>query len=235
VAQASPAASSSPPLKAGLLVGEKAMALLRRYGIPLVPGRLVDKEDGAVAAAKEIGYPVVLKIISSQWAHKSDLGGVILNIAGESELRKAYGELMGLFSRQTPGGYLQGILVQKQVQGTELLFGIKKDPQFGTVVVAGMGGIYTEIFQDIARAFAPVSREAAVAMLQSLKMYPILKGVRGQPGVHLACLEDLILALSRLAEDHPEIAEMDLNPIVADAKGCWCVDCRAVVEERKRV
>ncbi len=235
MAQASPAASPSPPLKAGLLIGEEAMALLGRYGIPRVPGRLVDKEEDAVAAAKGIGYPVVLKIISSQWSHKSDLGGVLLNIAGESELRKAYGQLMGLFSRQTPGGYLQGILVQKQVQGTELLFGIKKDPQFGTVVVAGMGGIYTEIFQDIARAFAPVSREAAVAMLQSLKMYPILKGVRGQPGVRLACLEDLILALSRLAEDHPEIAEMDLNPIVADAKGCWCVDCRAVLEERKRV
>jgi acyl-CoA synthetase (NDP forming) len=223
----------SPPLKAGLLLGEEALALLQRYGIPLAPWRLVQQEEEAVAAAGEIGYPVVLKIVSPQWLHKSNLGGVILNLAGVSELRQAYGELRRLFSRQTAGGNLQGILVQKQVNGAELLFGIKKDRQFGPVVVAGMGGIYTEIFQDVARTFPPVSRPGAAALLQSLKMYPILEGARGQAGVRLDCLEDLILAISRLAEDHPEIGEMDLNPVVADDTGCWCVDCRVVVETRK--
>jgi len=207
------------------------MALLAGYGIPLVPGRLVQQEAEAVAAAGEFGYPVVLKIISPQWLHKSDLGGVLLNLAGEAELRKAFAALLESFSRQTPGGQLQGILVQKQVRGVELLFGLKQDPQFGPVLVAGMGGIYTEIFQDVAREFPPVSRAGAAALLQCLKIYPILKGVRGQAGVSLPCLEGLIQALSRLAEDHPEIAEMDLNPVVADAQGCWCVDCRVVVAE----
>jgi acyl-CoA synthetase (NDP forming) len=219
------------PLKAGLLVGEEAMALLADYGIPLVPGRLVQQEAEAVAAAGKFGYPAVLKIISPQWLHKSDLGGVLLNLGGEAELRKAYTALTEAFSRQTPGGQLQGILVQKQVRGVELLFGLKQDPQFGPVLVAGMGGIYTEIFQDVAREFPPVSRVAAATLLRSLKIYPILEGVRGQAGVSLASLEDLILALSCLAEDHPEIAEMDLNPVVADAQGCWCVDCRVVVAE----
>jgi acetyltransferase len=212
-------------------VGEEAMALLADYGIPLVPGRLVQQEAEAVAAAGKFGYPAVLKIISPQWLHKSDLGGVLLNLGGEAELRKAYTALTEAFSRQTPGGQLQGILVQKQVRGVELLFGLKQDPQFGPVLVAGMGGIYTEIFQDVAREFPPVSRVAAATLLRSLKIYPILEGVRGQAGVSLASLEDLILALSCLAEDHPEIAEMDLNPVVADAQGCWCVDCRVVVAE----
>jgi acyl-CoA synthetase (NDP forming) len=222
-----------PALKPGLLLGAEALALLQQYGIPLAPWRLVQQEDEAVAAAGEIGYPVVLKIVSPQWLHKSNLGGVILNLAGVAELRQAYGELRRLFSRQTADGNLQGILVQKQVKGAELLFGIKKDPQFGPVVAAGMGGIYTEIFQDVARTFPPVSRAAAAALLKSLKMYPILEGARGQAGVRLDCLVDLILALSRLAEDHPEIVEMDLNPVVADSTGCWCVDCRVVVENSK--
>jgi acetyltransferase len=145
----------------------------------------------------------------------------------------AFQEMLALFAQRTPKAELQGVLVQKQVKGTELLFGIKLDPQFGPVLVAGMGGIYTEIFQDVARAFAPVNRRMAAAMLQSLRIYPILRGVRGQAGVALSGLEDIILSLSRLSLDYPEIEEMDLNPVVADAQGCWCVDCRVVVREKK--
>lgn len=222
-----PLSTSSSPI----LVGEEPWTLLGRYGIPLVPGRLVQKGEEARAAAREFGYPVVLKIISPQWLHKSDLGGVRLHLGSEAQVSRAFQEMLALFARQTPQGELQGVLVQKQVQGTELLFGIKKDPQFGPVLVAGMGGIYTEIFQDVARALAPVNRRMAAAMLRSLKIYPLLRGVRGQAGVALPGLEDLILSLSRLSQDYPEIEEMDLNPVVADAQGCWCVDCRVVREK----
>ncbi len=224
-----------PPLSTSasqILVGEEPLTLLGRYGIPLVPGRLVQKVEEALAAAREFGYPVVLKIISPQWLHKSDLGGVRLNLGSEAKVSLAFPEMLALFARQTPQGELQGVLVQKQVQGTELLFGIKKDPQFGPVLVAGMGGIYTEIFQDVARALAPVNRRMAAAMLQSLRIYPLLRGARGQAGVALPCLEDIILSLSRLSQDYPEIEEMDLNPVVADAQGCWCVDCRVVREKQ---
>ena len=171
---------------------------------------------------------MVLKIISPDWLHKSDWGGVRLNIAGEAELKKSFRDLTDLFQARTPAGHLTGILVQKQVAGVELLLGIKRDPQFGPVLVAGAGGIYTEILKDVARGLAPLRPEEAGAMLEALKIYPILKGVRGQPGVNLTSLTDTLLALSRLATAHPEIRELDLNPVVATPQTCWAVDCRVV-------
>ena len=172
----------------------------------------------------EFGFPVVLKTILPQWLHKSDLGGVRLHLGSEAAVSLAFQEMLALFAQRTPKAELQGVLVQKQVKGTELLFGIKLDPQFGPVLVAGMGGIYTEIFQDVARAFAPVNRRMAAAMLQSLRIYPIRSGVWGQAGVALSGLEDIILSLSRLSLDYPEIEEMDLNPVVAGTckgAGAW--------------
>ncbi len=218
------------PLPAGgVLVGAAALELLNPYGIPAVPGGLAPDQEAAAALAGELGYPVVLKIISPEWLHKSDLGGVRLNIAGEAELRKSYLELTARFRERTPAGDLTGILVQKQVKGVELLFGVKRDPQFGPVLVAGAGGIYTEILKDVSRALVPVSPGEAGDMLRELKLYPVLQGVRGQPGVNLAALADTLLALSLLATDYPEIKELDLNPVIATADGCWAVDCRVVL------
>jgi acetyltransferase len=119
--------------------------------------------------------------------------------------------------------------VQKQVQGVELLMGLKRDPQFGPVLVAGAGGIYTEVLRDVARALAPVTPDQAARMLQALKIFPILQGVRGQAGVDLEALTTAMVNLSRLAVDYPEIRELDLNPVVAAPQGCWCVDCRIVL------
>jgi acetyltransferase len=215
----------------GVLVGEAALEMLRAYGFPLVPGVLAADVGAAVAAAKELGYPVVLKIISPEWLHKSDLGGVVLNVATPVELRQAYQDLETRFRERTPGGELSGILVQRQVKGVELLLGLKRDPQFGPVLVAGAGGIYTEVLEDVARALVPISADQAAKMLQSLKIYPILTGTRGQAGVNLAALVEAMVKLSRLAVDYPEIQELDLNPVVADPQDCWCVDCRMVLAE----
>jgi acyl-CoA synthetase (NDP forming) len=213
---------------AGVLVGEEALEILRAYGFPLVPGVLTTDAAAAEAIARELGYPVVLKIISPEWLHKSDLGGVVLNVATDEELRQVYKNLQAQFQERTPAGTLEGILVQKQVQGIELLMGLKRDPQFGPVLLAGAGGIYTEVFKDIARALVPVAREAAGQLLENLKIYPILQGIRGQAGVNLDALATTVVKLSRLALDYPEIQELDLNPVVADPQGCWCVDCRMV-------
>jgi acyl-CoA synthetase (NDP forming) len=213
----------------GAVLGEPALELLGHYGIPMVASLLVQDAAGAAAFAGEAGYPLVLKIISPEWLHKSDLGGVRLNIADDQQLQVTFQELTDLFDLRTPEGSLEGILVQKQVKGVELLLGLKRDPQFGPVLVAGAGGIYTEILKDIARAFVPLSRERARGLLASLKIYPILSGVRGQKDVNLEALEDAILALSRLAVDYPEIRELDLNPVIASAAGCWAVDWRIVV------
>jgi acetyltransferase len=211
-----------------LLVGESALALLNDYQIPVADWSIAKSAENAAQRAKEMGYPVVLKIVSPQWLHKSDWGGVRLNVRNDMELKAAYGELLGQFQQRTPDGLLTGILVQKQMQGVELLMGIKRDPQFGPVLVAGMGGIYTEIFKDLARSLAPLSRADAEAMLQSLRIHPILTGLRGQQPVHLPALIEALMALSRLALDYPEISELDLNPVMATADGCWCVDCRVV-------
>jgi len=225
-----PAASRPAPLPAGeVLVGDAALEILRAYDLPLVPGVLAADEAAAAAAAPEMGYPVVLKIISPEWLHKSDWGGVRLNVNTEGELRQAYRDLAARFRRRTPAGTLQGILVQKQVQGVELLMGVKRDPQFGPVLVAGAGGIYTEVLRDVARALAPVNREMALRLLKTLKIFPILQGARGQAGVDLAALTEALVNLSRLAVDYPEIRELDLNPVVAAPQGCWCVDCRMVL------
>lgn len=213
----------------GALLGQSSFDLLRAYGLPLVPGELSQNVESAVSFAQKAGYPVVLKIISPQWLHKSDEGGVRLHVATESHLRSAYFELTDLFSQRTPHGTLEGILVQKQITGTELLLGIKRDPQFGPILVAGMGGIYTEVFKDVARTLVPVDARKAEDLLRSLRIYPILKGIRGQSGVDLAALTDAIVSLSRLAMDYLEIRELDLNPVIATAHGCWCVDSRIVL------
>jgi acetate---CoA ligase (ADP-forming) len=213
----------------GLLVGAEALDLLKPYQIPQVPGALVHDDAAAVAFAEQVGYPLVLKIISPQWLHKSDLGGVRLNVISAEMLRKSYTELVELFQQRTPHGELNGILIQRQIQGTELLMGIKRDQQFGPVLVAGMGGVYTEVFRDVARALVPVTRGDAEEMLRALRIYPILQGVRGQKGVDLSALVDTLLALSSLARDYPQINELDLNPVLATSDGCWCVDCRIVL------
>jgi acyl-CoA synthetase (NDP forming) len=218
-----------PLASEGVRVGEEAMEILKSYGLPGAPGVLAADEIAAAAAGDDLGYPVVLKIISPDWLHKSDWGGVRLGVAGNEELRQSYRDLVERFHRRTPDGVLSGILVQKQVQGIELLLGLKRDPQFGPVLVAGAGGIYTEVLKDVARALVPVSPEQAAQMLQSLKIYPMLQGVRGQPGVDLTALTAALVNLSRLAVDYPEIRELDLNPVVAGPQGCWGVDCRIVM------
>jgi acetyltransferase len=209
-----------------VLVGEAAGNLLKTYDLPLVPGVMAADVAAAAAAAMEMGYPVVLKIISPEWVHKSDWGGVCLNVTTEAELRQAYRELTARFRQRTPAGTLQGILVQKQVQGVELLMGVKRDPQFGPVLVAGAGGIYTEVLRDVARALVPITPDQGARMLQFLKIFPILQGFRGQAGVDLPALAAALVNLSRLVVDYPEIRELDLNPVVAAPQGCWCVDCR---------
>jgi acetyltransferase len=227
-AAADPEASGAAVAASGVLVGETALAFLRDHGIPVASGRLVASEDTAASCARELGYPVVLKIVSPQWLHKSDWGGVCLNLKDEEALRAAFRDLMTLFQRRTPQGELSGMQVQKQVRGTELLLGVTRDPQFGPVVVAGMGGIYTEVFRDVSRSIAPLTRGDAREMLRTLRIFPILEGVRGQQPVAMGVLEDMLVALGHLAAAQPGLREMDLNPVMASAEGCWVVDCRVV-------
>uniref|UniRef100_A0A831ZYP6 CoA-binding protein n=1 Tax=Desulfacinum infernum TaxID=35837 RepID=A0A831ZYP6_9BACT len=213
----------------GVLLGEAAMEWLRRYGIPTAPSMVTDEPEAAVGWAHQTGFPVVLKVVSPQWVHKSDAGGVVTGLDDPDAVRGAFNDLMQRFRAACPNGELTGIQVQKQMSGWEMLFGIKREPQFGPVVVAGMGGIYAEVFQDVRRALAPVSFEEAMDLITSLRLYPLLRGARGQPPAHLESLAAALVGLSKLAWDHPEVAELDINPVFAFAEGCCAVDCRIIL------
>lgn len=214
----------------GVLVGDEALDCLRRYGIPVAPSTVTKDSEEAVHWAESVGFPVVLKVVSPQWLHKSDAGGVVTGVADSESVRRSFEALQQRFRAASPLGELQGIQVQKQMTGWEMLLGVKRDPQFGPVVVAGMGGIYTEVFQDVRRALAPVSAEEARSMIASLRLFPLLQGVRGQRPADVDGLVDVLVRLSNLAWDHPEIVELDINPVFVGADGCCAVDCRIVID-----
>lgn len=212
----------------GVYLEKDAFELIKKYNLPIVPGKIVKSKKDALNVADKVGYPVVLKVISRYWLHKSDKGGVVVGIKNPKALENTFEHLMTKFKKSLPEKPLPEIFVQKQVIGKELIFGIKKDPQIGHVILVGMGGIYTEIFKDIARELIPVTKEEADKMLQSLKYYPVLKGIRGETGVDIQTLINIITSLSDFAMDYPEISEMDLNPVIINQDGCWCVDLRMV-------
>jgi len=213
-----------------LLVGEEALELLRQTGIHPAPSAMAANEDSAVLSARSFGFPVVLKIASAAWPHKSDRGGLRLHLDSEEAVRKAFRELRDLFTRLTPEASWEGLLVQGEVGGFELLLGLKRDPELGHVLAVGFGGIYTEVLRDVARALVPISRREAEALLRSLRIFPILQGVRGQAGSDVASIVEAMAALSRLARSTPGIRELDINPLMAGSDGCMAVDARIVLD-----
>jgi acyl-CoA synthetase (NDP forming) len=208
---------------------QEAMAVAAAYGVPVVEGRLVSDEAGAVAAAAELGYPVVLKVVSPDVSHKSDFGGVQLHLRDEAGVRAAYAEMMAAVQAKAPGAAIQGALVQPMLRsGRDLIVGARLDPNFGQVVLVGMGGIFVEVLHDVAMRIAPFGRRTAEAMLGELRVYPILEGLRGQAASDLPALVEVIRSVTRLVVDFPEIVELDLNPVrvMAPGSGCLALDAR---------
>jgi acyl-CoA synthetase (NDP forming) len=211
-----------------VLLGEEALELLANYQIPGAPGALTQTTEAAVAAARLCGYPVVLKVIAREWLHKSDLGGLLLNLTSDREVHQGFRNLQAKVNSRTPQAELEGILVQKQIQGREILLGIKQDATFGPVLVCGLGGIYTELWHDLAQTLAPVDLAQAHALLARLKSYQLLTGFRGEPPVALDAVAQALVHLSRLALEHPDLQELDINPLIATPEGCFAVDARIV-------
>jgi len=198
------------------------LAVLEKHGFRMLPYHLATSEDDAAKAATKIGYPIALKIVSPDIAHKTDVGGVKVGIRSEEMLRAAYHAIM----QSASGKKVDGILVQKMARkGVELIIGGKKDPQFGHMVVIGLGGIYVEIFRDVSARICPLTREDVEDMVSELKSHPLLEGARGKKPVNKKALEDLALKVCRFMRDE-DLTEMDLNPVVFDEKGCDIVDAR---------
>jgi acyl-CoA synthetase (NDP forming) len=209
----------------GWLPPADVAALLRLYGIPLVTTVTAHTEDDAVAATAAIGYPVVLKADVPGLVHKTDAGAVRLDLRTEDGVRAAYRRLAGQF-----GARLTGVLVQPMISGgTEVIIGVRDDQMFGPLVVFGLGGVATEVLADHAARLAPLTETDAGMLIDSIRSAPLLHGHRGSPAADLAALRDVLMRVSRLADDLPEITELDLNPVIARPDGVVAVDARVKV------
>lgn len=221
------------PAEGGALGEEFSKTLLRTYGIPVAMPQAAGSAEEAVNRAEEIGFPVVLKVSSPDVSHKSDVGGVVLDLRDAGMVRTAYAAIVGEVATRCPGARVQGVTVQPMVSarhGREVILGIKRDPVFGTVMLAGSGGTAAEVFRDVTLGFPPLNERLARGMLQSLKVWPLLEGYRGDPGVDIDGLVETMIRLSYLAADYPEIAELDINPLLATPAGVTALDARVVVE-----
>lgn len=211
------------------LLPTEAAEVARAYGIEAPPSRMAEKPDAAVKYAEEMGYPVVMKIVSPDILHKTDIGGVILNINKPEEVKKAFADIMTKSRKAHPEAKIYGVSVDKMVpRGREMIIGMSRDAQFGPMVMFGLGGIYVNFLKDVAFRIAPLTPSEAEGIVKETKSYTLLKGIRGEPPSDVDALQETIQRVSQLVWDYPEITEMDINPILVYemGKGCQALDVK---------
>jgi acetate---CoA ligase (ADP-forming) len=209
-----------------------ARSLLAAYGIPFPKVETARSLDEALAAAGRVGYPIVLKVASPEISHKTDVGGVALGIADPGALREAWERMQRSLRAAAPQARIEGFEVESQIpSGKEVIVGVQRDPNFGPIVVFGMGGIYVEVLRDVTFRLAPLRTLSAEHMVESVRAFPLLKGVRGEPPSDLAALAEVIERVSQLAVELPEVVELDINPLIVRARGMGAVavDARVVL------
>ena len=213
------------------LLEPEAKSICRAYGIPVPSFKVAKNEDQAITFAAEIGFPVVLKIVSPQIIHKSDVGGVELNLKTIEDVRIAYRNILSRIQVSKPGAKVTGILVQEMAPpSTEVIVGAIKDSQFGQSIMFGLGGIFAEVIDDVAFRIAPINKEEARLMMTEVKAYPILKGYRNQPALDTDALVAILVATSNLVMENEHLKELDLNPVLVYQKGATVVDARIILE-----
>ncbi|WP_058439754.1 acetate--CoA ligase family protein [Dehalogenimonas alkenigignens] len=217
----------------GWLPAKSVFALLTAYGIKSMALRFAEDLDAAIGAAEDIGYPVALKLDSATIVHKTEVGGVALDIGSSEELRAAYHRMLGRLAAVGRAAEVRGVTVQKMAgEGVELIAGITRDETFGPLILFGLGGIYTELFEDRTLRIQPLTDKDAQEMVRSVRAFKLLEGFRGEPPADVPAVEELLLRLSAMAEDLPRIKELDLNPIRAftAGKSYTVVDARILIE-----
>ncbi|MGD0993590.1 MAG: GNAT family N-acetyltransferase [Gemmatimonadales bacterium] len=210
-----------------------AKELLASYGIPVTVPVVAATAADAVAIADRIGYPVVLKVRSRDLTHKTDVGGVALDLANAGMVAAAYDAILRTAGERRPDARLEGVTVQRMIRANdslELILGIKKDPVFGTVILAGMGGVGAELLGDRSLGFPPLNERLAMRMLEELRMWPLFTGYRGRKPIDVEALVEVLIRLSYLAADYPEITELDINPLLCTPTEAVALDARAVVD-----
>jgi len=210
----------------------EALALIAEKGVPCTAFALADGPNSASEIARQHGFPVALKISSPDIVHKSDAGGVQLNLDTPEAVEKAYDQLLSRVRSAFPEAHIDGVLVNKMAPpGQEVIIGMNRDPQFGPIILFGLGGVLVEIFRDVALRHPPLTREDALAMIREIKGYRVLAGYRGQPPVDMNALAACLLAVAQLAEENPKIQEIDLNPVFAYPRTVLVADARIIMQE----
>jgi acyl-CoA synthetase (NDP forming) len=213
------------------LLETEAKTICMEYAIPVTAFKLATSEEEAAEYAKQLGFPVVLKIVSPEIIHKSDAGGVMVNLKNAVEVREAHGKILENTQKYNAAARIVGVLVQEMApQSTEVIVGAVKDGQFGQTLMFGLGGIFVELLKDVTFRIAPITQEDAVEMITGVKAYPLLNGYRNTPPADIDALTAILLNTSRLVMDCPEIKELDLNPVMAYEKGAKTVDARIILE-----
>ena len=214
-----------------VLTEVESKEMLKAAGIPVVDTRLARSKKEAVSISRENGFPVVLKVMSADVVHKSDSGGVKLGLENSAQVEKAYSAIMSSVKGVYPEAKIQGVSVQSMARpGVEVIVGMSRDPQFGPVLMFGLGGVLVELLKEVSFRIVPVSKADAAEMIREIKGFPMLDGFRGSEPADLGALENLIVGVSEFIERNPQVKELDLNPVFAYKDGVVAVDARVIAE-----
>ncbi|MCD6488710.1 MAG: acetate--CoA ligase family protein [Desulfurococcales archaeon] len=214
------------------LLEHEAIEIVKYYGAPVAEARLAKTPEEAAIIADEIGYPVVLKVVSPDISHKSDVGGVIIGLHNREQVVNAARRIFDNVAKNAPSARVTGLLVQKQAEkGLEVIVGGLRDSVFGPVVMFGLGGIFVEVLKDVSFRVAPITEDDAIEMMCEIKAAKILEGFRNIPPVDKKSLAKVIIAASKLLEENPEIDSLDLNPVIAYPTGAVVVDARVILKK----
>ncbi len=218
-----------------ILTEAEAKTFLEYYNFPVVRTRTATTENDAALLASQLGYPVVLKILSPQITHKSDAGGVALDLTNENEVREAYKQIVQNAKQYSPDADILGVTVQPMIkrQGYEVIIGAKADPLFGPVILFGMGGVGVELFKDFAIGIPPLNQTLVRRMIEETKVYQLLKGYRNEPPANVKLLEEILVRFSQMLVDFPQLKEVDINPLFINEKEAFAFDARIVIDPKK--
>ncbi|MFX1536905.1 MAG: acetate--CoA ligase family protein [Promethearchaeota archaeon] len=210
---------------------QESKKILSQANFPINPTGFGTNLEEVLAEAEKIGFPLVLKVSSQDIIHKSDIGGVVTGIKNIDNLKEEFKQMQLKISQKVPNAKIEGYIVEKMESGIELLIGSTIDPMFGPILAFGLGGIYVEVLKDVVFRLIPIEREDATEMLSEIKAAKILDGIRGQSPVDKKALVDLLIKTSDFIDHHPEIEELDLNPVFATEKGVSVVDARIILKD----
>jgi len=213
----------------------EAKTFLEYYNLPVVKTKVAQNEDEAASLASQIGYPVVLKILSPQIIHKTDAGGVVLDLNNETEVRYAFNHIVKAAKEHDPNAEILGVTVQQMVkkQGYEVIIGAKADPLFGPVILFGMGGVGVELFKDFAIGIPPLNQTLVRRLMEETKVYQLLKGYRNVPPANVKLLEEILVRFSQMLVDFPQLKEVDINPLFINEKEAVALDARIVIDKER--